>query len=386
MEKKQITKKQHYISQGLLQLFSNDGKHIYECLIPEHKVYRTKISDAMEENYTYEHPLLEDNTLENAFAGIESSFIPQISAIVDDILKNNKSVEEIREKIYSLLEIFLLFYYRSGAVLSEFSYGINDPEVKKRMRVRRLLEVITARSYLKRLANSICKGYQFALLYSVQGQFVISDQYIATVALSYKNQFVNTSNRAIGMRDTMILLPLSNCLYVALFNGDVPHYIKQKQLCTLSEAEIYEINKVIFHNSFKKCAASSLELLDSLQKEKYHSYGVTQVFFEKEGGGTGGYTNKKEIFLYPDDEDICTYHIQYAIKYREMKKLYGKAHLRNAKCPCGSGKKFKICCLSKYQRSFQAVEETQKPTLQNYHIPGCITGMPIFEFWHNEGH
>lgn len=384
MEKKQITKKQHYISQGLLRLFSNDGKHIYECLIPEHKVYRTKISDAMEENYTYEHPLLEENALENTFADIESSFIPQIGAIVDSILKDEKSVDEIYEQIYSLLEIFLLFYYRSGAVLSEFSYGINDPETKKKMRVRRLLEVITTRSYLKKLSDSIRKGYQFSLLYSNEGQFVISDQYIATVALAYKNQFVNTSNRAIGMRDTMILLPLSNYLYIALFNGNVPNYIKQKQICELSEAETFDINKVIFHNSFKKCAASSLGLLDSLQKEKYPSHGATQVFFGKDGG-TGGYTNKKEIFIYPDDEEICTHHIQYALKYRELKESHGKAHLRNIKCPCGSGRKFKNCCLSKYLRAFQAVEETQKPELQNYHIPGCIAEMPIYEFWHNEG-
>ena len=81
----------------------------------------------------------------------------------------------------------MLFYYRSGAVLAEFSYGINDSEAKKRLRVRRLLEVITTRSYLKKLANSIRKGYQFSLLYSAMSQFVISDQYIATVALAYKN-------------------------------------------------------------------------------------------------------------------------------------------------------------------------------------------------------
>ena len=86
MEKKQITKKQHYVSQGLLRLFSNDGKHIYECMISQQKVYRAKISDAMEENYTYEHPLLEENTMENTFASIESTFIPKISAIAKDVL------------------------------------------------------------------------------------------------------------------------------------------------------------------------------------------------------------------------------------------------------------------------------------------------------------
>jgi len=385
MEKKQTTKKQHYISQGLLRLFSNDGKHIYECMIPQHKVYRARISDAMEENYTYEHPLLEDNTLESAFAAIESSFIPQIRTIVDDVLSFKKSTDEIYEKLSPLLEIFLLFYYRSGAVLSDFCYGIDNMEAKKRLRIGRLCEIITTRSYLKKLANSIRIGYKFSLLYSCKGQFVISDQYIATVALAYKNQFANTSNRAIGMRDTMVLLPLSNSLYVALFNGTVPQYIKQNQICNLTEAEVFQINKIIFHNSFKKCAGSSLDILDSLYQEKYFSYGTTQVFFGDDSSGVGGYTNKKEIFLYHEDEEICTYHIQYALRYRELRDEHGKAHLRNIECPCGSGIKFKACCLHKYFRAFQALEETQKPILQNYHITGCIFEMPIYEFWHSKG-
>ena len=383
MEKKQTTKKQHYISQGLLRLFSNDGKHIYECMIPQHKVYRARISDAMEENYTYEHPLLEDNALERAFAAIENTFVPQIRTIVDDVL-SKKSMDEIYEKLSPLLEIFLLFYYRSGAVLSEFGYGAKDSATKKSLRVGRLLEVITTRSYLKKLANSIRNGYKFSLLYSSEGQFVISDQYISTVALAYKNQFVNTSNRAIGMRDTMILLPLSSTLYVALFNGNVPHYIKQDKISSLTESEIFQINKIIFHNSFKNCAGPSLEALDSLQRETYASYEVNQVFLGKDIGEVRGYTNKKEVFLYDEDEEICTYHIQYALTYRELRKEYGKAHLRNIDCPCGSGIKFKACCLDKYFRAFQALEETQKPILQNYHIKGCISEMPIYEFWHDK--
>lgn len=384
MEKKQITKKQHYISQGLLQLFSNDGKHVYECMIPFRKVYRANISDAMEENCTYEHPLLEENTLEDAFASIEREFIPQIVAIVDDVLASEKSVEALYERISSVFEVFLLFYYRSGAVLAEFSYGVNDSDAKKQLRVRRLLEVITTRSYLKRLANSLRKGYEFSLLYSNAGQFVLSDQYIATVALAFKNRFANSSNRAIGMKETMILLPLSHSFYVALFNGNAPEYIKPNQICNLTEAEVFQINKIIFHNSFKKCVSPSFELLDSLQKENYSSHGATQVFFGTDDGGVGGYTNKKEIYMYMDDEEISTHHLQYAFKYRELKKEHGKAHIRNIMCPCESGRKFKACCLPKYQRAFRAVEETQKPELQSYRIPGCVAEMPIYEFWCNE--
>lgn len=383
MDKKQITKKQHYISQGLLRLFSNDGIHLYECMIPQQKVYRTKISDAMEENYTYEHPLLEDNALENAFASIEGVFIPQIVALERNVLASLKFTNEVYSQITSLLEIFLLFYYRSGAVLSEFSYGINDLEAKKQRRVGRLLEVITTRYYLKNLAKSICKGYKCALLYSSTGQFVISDQYIATVALAYKNHFFDTSNRAIGMKETMILLPLSRSLYVAFFNGNTPNYVKQNQICELTDSETYQINKLIFHNSFKKCAGPNSELLCSLQKEKYSSFDANQVFFGKDINGICGYINKKEIFLYSDEEDIYTHHIHYAMEYRSLLSKHGKAHIRNIKCPCGSGKKFKICCLSKYSRAFQSVKETQKPELQNYKITGGVSEMPIYQFWHN---
>ncbi len=384
MKKKQVTKRQHYISQGLLRLFSNDGMHIQECMVQKHEIHRQKISDAMKENYLYEYPLFETNALEDAFAEIESTFIPQVRAIVDDVLNNKKSAAEIFNQLNSILEIFLLFYYRSGAVLSEFCYGITETEVRKQLRIRRLLEVITTRSYLKKLANSIRKGYDFCILRSDLGQFIISDQYIATVALAYKNQFINSSNRAIGMRDTMILLPLSSSLYIAFFNGKAPDYLKKNQVCNLTESEVFQINRIVFHNSFNKCAGNSLEVLESLQKEKYYSHAVTQVYFGDDRGGVAGYTNKKEVFLYPEDEEICTHHIQYALKYRDLKEQHGKSHLRNVKCPCGSGLQFKKCCLTKYSRAFQALEETQKPQLQNYHIDGCIAEMPIYEFWHKE--
>ena len=381
MHNQQFTKKQHYISQGLLRLFSDNGTHIYECSIPHHKVYRANISNAMEENCTYEYPLLEENTLEKAFADIEASFIPEISSIVNDVTFSQKSVPDIYNQVSPWFEIFLLFYYRSGAVLSEFCYGIDDSTIKKQLRVRRLLEVITTRSYLKKLANALRNGYSFSLLHSGDGCFVISDQYIATVALAYKNEFINTSNRAIGMKETMILLPLSSSLYIALFNGKAPDYIKANQLCCLTKSELFQINTIIYHNSFNKCAASSREILEELGKEEFFSYGAVEVFWGGENGNTGGCTKKKEIFFYHEDEDICTYHMQYALKYRDLLDCFGKAHLRNIKCPCGSGKKFKACCLTKYMRSFQALEETQNPALQNYHIPGCISEMPIYEFW-----
>lgn len=326
MKKNQFTKKQHYISQGLLKLFSDDGDHIYECLVSPKRVYQTAVADAMEENCTYEHPLLDENALEDAFAAIEGDYIPQIVAIANEIISSEKFTTDIYAKICQLLEIFLLFYYRSGAVLSEFCYGVDDPDTKKRLRVRRLLEIITTRSYLKQLANSIRSGYECSLLHAGANHFIISDQYLSTVALSYKNQFVNTSNRAIGMKDTMVLIPLSDKLYITFFNGKVPNYIKRNQISHLNESQAFQINKIIFHNAFKKCASPNKALLDALKKENYCSYEATQVFFGNDDGCVGGYTNKKEVFFYPEDEEICIFRMQYAQKYRDLKNQHGKAH------------------------------------------------------------
>ena len=83
------------------------------------------------------------------------------------------------------------------------------------------------------------------------------------------------------MKDTMVLIPLSSKLYVAFFNGKVPDYIERNQISHLSESQVFQINKIIFHNSFKKCASPDRALLNSLKEEKYFSHEATQVFFRK---------------------------------------------------------------------------------------------------------
>jgi uncharacterized protein YchJ len=39
-----------------------------------------------------------------------------------------------------------------------------------------------------------------------------------------------------------------------------------------------------------------------------------------------------------------------------MKKLESQKHKRNAKCPCGSGKKLKNCCLPKVKRAQAGID------------------------------
>ncbi len=146
-----------------------------------------------------------------------------------------------------ILDIFLLFYYKSGALLSEFAWGADN---KKEVRIRRLLEIITDRYYSRELSHTLKKGYSFAVIYSEESRFLLSDQYVSTVALSYKNTFVNSSNRAIGMKDTLILLPLSSEYYIAFFNGPMPEYIQPRHILKLSPEQVDEINVAICQNSF----------------------------------------------------------------------------------------------------------------------------------------
>jgi hypothetical protein len=97
------------------------------------------------------------------------------------------------------------------------------------------------RIYLEKLAETLKKAYSFALLCADEHTFVLSDQYLSTVALSYKNQFINSSNRAIGLERTMVLLPLSSFFYIALFHGNTPKYISANTMCHLTAGEVHKL-------------------------------------------------------------------------------------------------------------------------------------------------
>lgn len=106
--------------------------------------------------------------------------------------------------------------------------------------------------YLWGLCDTISQFYESAVIVDEEERFLLSDQYISTVALSYKNKFSNASNRQIGMKDTMILLPLSAKYYVAFCHGKKPKYISKERFCLLDDTGVAEINNVIYKNSYVK--------------------------------------------------------------------------------------------------------------------------------------
>ena len=115
-----ITKKQHYVSQGVLKHFADEQRKTYELFIDKNLVSKKSIVDTMSQNYVYEHPKIETNTIEDIFASFESKAFPAIDLLISEIdedYKTERSIKKYEEKIKSIIPFALLFYFRSGALL-----------------------------------------------------------------------------------------------------------------------------------------------------------------------------------------------------------------------------------------------------------------------------
>lgn len=95
----------------------------------------------------------------------------------------------------------------------------NEPKI---IRVERMLQNILNLEYILGLTGTIWNAYECGIIVDEKERFLLSDQYVSTVALKFKNRFSNASNRQIGMSETMILIPLSSRFYIAFFSGNKP--------------------------------------------------------------------------------------------------------------------------------------------------------------------
>lgn len=184
-----ITKKQHYVSQGVLKHFADEHRKTYELFIDKNLVSKKSIVDTMSQNCVYEHPKIETNTIEDIFASFESKAFPVIDLLISEIdedYKTERSIKKYEEKIKSIIPFVLLFYFRSGALLKEYSMDSENP---KEVKVERMLLNIMDVGYIRGLRNTICDCYKCAIICDDQERFLLSDQYVSTVALKYKNRF-----------------------------------------------------------------------------------------------------------------------------------------------------------------------------------------------------
>lgn len=328
---------QHYIPQFILKNFCNEKEQVYECLVNREKIYVTNIKNSMVGRYTYEHPYFEKNRIEKWFSRIEDYTGPAINRILSTIENHgigNIEFKLIRDLVNIYLSTFIIFYYRSGALLYEYSFGRKNKDDRILIMTKKLMNS----KYIRALSKTIVQNYNFAIIKSDQSKFLMSDQFLSTAALSIKNRFFQISNRHMGLKDTIILIPISKNYYAVYYHGNVPKCIHQNKINTLDELQVSDINRIIINNAYLKCITHSKEALKkALGEFEYES--PTEMIAGSDNGPHLGATLKKEIFFYYRDQKAWE-----LMSFMNKWDIYDDIS-RNDKCPCGSKEKYKKCCL-----------------------------------------
>lgn len=364
------TKKQHYIPQSILKHFSLDGKSIYECIIDwsPPKLFKTNIRNAMCQNNIYEHMLLEKNGVENFFATEIDSALSEYHKDVCEIL--DAGSQEAFDKVYNLTlkqcPHILISFYRSGALLEEYNTAYEFEQGKI------IVAVLSAISgnYIDKLSKTLQEGYKFSILVSDDLPFIIGDQYLSTIALKIKSNFFNVSNRNIGIKDTMLILPISKKYCVIFYHGEnVPEFVHPNKICNITNNELLSINTAIKRSSYKKIAGSNMDMISTIVENDTHKESVSPTTFIAgyPDGNHRGYVNKKEAFFYDFD-------------YEVKRDLIGWNFTlgRNDPCPCGSGKKHKKCCIEKTKVIKEIYKSFDRKNTYDFRIdPRLISEKPI---------
>lgn len=366
-----IVKNQHYIPESLIRQFADTENKVVEVLLRTGKIYTTNPSDTMSENFVYEHKNLKANAIESFFSKIESEIVPIVKDIIKKLNINNQedNIPKIKQDIESILSIFIVFYYRSGALLTEFSSIKNDDKIPL------LTKKILNHNYINALAQTIKECYKFTIIES-DGDFLLSDQFISTAATGIKTNFFEISNRHIGLRDVLLLIPLSSKYYIVYWDKNCD-FLKEDTVVKLSEENIKLINAVIINNSYIKCIGEKQKSIENVLSH-YHMISPTQIYA---GGNPSGYfcgaILKKEVFLY--EEDRQAFSLFESFNFSRYKDLG-----RNDKCGCGSEKKFKKCHENIYIKILRLIRsiEQQSPAVANrYWVPGAITFERPIDKW-----
>lgn len=370
--------RQHYISQGILKLFSDNQKSVFEFNVHNNKIYREGISTTMSDKYTYEHPFLEGNALENAFKGLEDVYIPKIKEIIG--MLDNNCIEEAKTTIESIMKYILLFYYRSGAILCEFS---DHEEFSKTEIINNMLQRIGNTRYLEKLAATIICDYHFLIVKSPGAEFALSDQYVSTASLNCKGMITNCSNRTIGFSECIILIPLSAQYYAVYYNGNfsLRQPIKNDAINILADEDVIALNRMIVRNSYNKCIAMHQRTLESVKSYKSTIAGPAGIIVKQKNGSFKSYTIKKEVFFYDRDEDLFNNYVRYYSEWVSYERTNKRKIGRNDACICGSGKKYKKCCINKYQQAVFIASMIQSNRTDWMSTKSNFVEMPINEFW-----
>ena len=341
MPKTNRTKKQHYIAQGIIREFF-DSNSIYEKNLHNGKIYKGSVNNTMCMSNSYEFPLFNDNFLEDLFARSIDPDSSRLIAKLKKLLDNDKYVEA-KDIIFKSIRMFLINYYKSVTSLIHMS---KETSKKDDSSIVRMINRIFNMPYIDRISDILCTCYDFAIIKSKDSNFVLSDQYISTCSLKFMGRFINLSNREIGLKNTVVLIPISKDYYGIFINGELPSDfdITLSNINYLTENQTKIINSIIFNNSYDKCISlNEKELLD-LKKEN-STCGDSMAMAKFNSGDSAAFKIKQEVFFTKEEYEMY----QYFERYEWTNKEYKKCGV-NRLCPCGSNKKYKKCCKDKVER------------------------------------
>lgn len=362
MKKHNRTKKQHYIAQGIIKIFFNKDD-IYEKNIRLNKTYKVSIKDTMCMNNSYELPCLKDNFLEDLFAqtvDVDScNVIRKIITLLDA-----DDIDFALKKITKYIRIFLINYYKSITSLIHFS---NDVTKKDESSILRMINKIFDVNYINRISEILNTGYDCYIIRTDSQGFYLSDQYMSSCSLKFKGRYANISNREIGLKDTVILFPLSKKYYILFINGLMPKQlnIKMNIINILNKEQVLKINNIIYNNSYEKCLSNNKKSLEEAKKTN-SSLGDSIASIGYKSGESNTFKIKQEIFFDVSEYKLYEYYNSLDWASKKFKKC-----TVNSKCPCGSNIKYKKCCKSKNDRCnyiFNKMHNNQKDLIINYEL------------------
>lgn len=345
------TKKQHYISQSILKKFFDTDK-IKEYNLLTNKNYGISTENSMCCSDIYECDIFDDNRLEAAFAALYDG---QFATAMDNI---NKSLYEDRiEDAILLLKknyyYYMVSYYKSLASLIRLSAN-DENKLDKNISTKKMFDFITDVKYMNQLSLILTNCYKIYFLESDNSNFILSDQFISTASNHFNGVFSNISNRDIGVKGSMLFLPISKDYYALLGDKNFNFEYDELKINKLSQIQTKKINNIIYNNATEKVATIREYNYDF---SNINSCGDESCFIVY-NTNTRGWKKKKEIFYSEYEQNIYDMFLQFEWSHH---KDLGKNNL----CYCNSGKKYKKCCYDKTKRCFLIMHNIRNKSLND---------------------
>jgi hypothetical protein len=346
------TKKQHYISQSIMKTFFENSK-VKEYNLKTYNNYNSSIENSMCCSDIYESDYYDDNKLENAFSALYDGKFAFILTNIKDYL-NRGLVNDANLLIKKNFYYYTVSYYKSLASLIRLS-KLETEELERNNSTKKMFDLITNVKYMNRLSLILEKCYKIYIIKSCSSNYILCDQFIATASSLFNCMFLNISNRDIGVKGSIIFLPISKDYYALLLDKDMTIDFSIDKINELSEDQTQKINNIIYNNATEKIIG-----VRNFQYnfENTNSFGDERCYVGYANSSSRAWKKKKEIFYFEQQQHI--YDTFQKFEWVDYRKLG-----RNDLCHCGSGKKYKKCCMEIDKRCNTIMQNIKNKTIND---------------------